>query len=438
MANTRTYVHDEMTVIDAAGNEHVTYHKNTLMDVVTSEKSNVTAVGKIMFATECSTPAATVAKVVTANGFALVNGAHLVVKFTNGITVANATLNVNNLGAKNIKLNGANLPAGIVLANNQIILKYNGTDFDIVGGAGSTRVSNHNTKKIYFIGVDNASLDGTPTNEYYNTTVYVSAAGDTLCSPYFEGNGSKLTALNATQITSGTLNAARLPNSGATAGSYGTSTAVTLGFGDTFNVPYVTVDKYGRATAIKNVAIKLPANPDTDVKVTSTANNSSTYYVNGPTSSATSTGTLVHNTGVYVSGSRLYAPTMQAATHYFSDTAYINATSYTGQSATVKSISAHLEDGLTSTSTSKAATANAARKLSASISSLESTVSGHTTSIANINTSITNLSTSNTNLKSATQTAINSLINQLGTQATFSLSGTTLTITTKSKPSVTV
>lgn len=66
------------------------------------------------------------------------------------------------------------------------------------------------------------------------------------------GDGSGLTTLNASNISSGTLDAARLPTSGATAGSYGPSAAVTGTNNTTMNVPYITVDAHGRVTSISN------------------------------------------------------------------------------------------------------------------------------------------------------------------------------------------
>lgn len=399
MPNTRTFVHTENTIVKKSGDEIVMFAKNTLQDVATDERSKITAVGKIVFSAICNTAAGIAKKTTTVPGYALVEGSHLTVQFINGITVANPTLNVNNTGAKPIMLNGASLPTGVILANNQIILKYNGTSFDVVCGAGPTHVSKDNTKKLYFVGVDDSNLNGTAAKEYFNSSVYVNAAGDTLVSPKFSGDGSNITNMNATQIKSGTLNAARLPASGVIASGYGSSETAILGFGNTFTIPHITVDKYGRITSASNVELTLP-NPDTDVKVSSVANNSAGFYLSGTTNPATSTGTLVHNTGVYVAGSRLYSASMQASTMYFDSAAqYITGSSYTGQAATVGSISAHLEDGLASTATNKAATANAARKLSVGISSL---------------------------------------IGQLGTQATFSLSGSTLTITTKAAPSVTL
>lgn len=55
--------------------------------------------------------------------------------------------------------------------------------------------------------------------------------------------------------TSGTI---YLTKSGATAGSYGDSSAQTPSFGYSFKVPYITVDKYGRVTAISDHNVTLP------------------------------------------------------------------------------------------------------------------------------------------------------------------------------------
>ena len=68
----------------------------------------------------------------------------------------------------------------------------------------------------------------------------------------FSGNGSQLTALNATNITQGTLPADRLPTSGVTSGSYGPTANVTGTNGATINVPQITVDSKGRVTSVVN------------------------------------------------------------------------------------------------------------------------------------------------------------------------------------------
>lgn len=60
------------------------------------------------------------------------------------------------------------------------------------------------------------------------------------------------------QARSGTI---CLTKSGVTAGSYGPSTAATPAAGSSFNVPYLTVDKYGRVTAAVTNTITIPDAP---------------------------------------------------------------------------------------------------------------------------------------------------------------------------------
>ena len=52
--------------------------------------------------------------------------------------------------------------------------------------------------------------------------------------------------------------ATTLADSGVTAGSYGPSTNVSPAHGGTFNVPYITFDAKGRATAASTKTITLP------------------------------------------------------------------------------------------------------------------------------------------------------------------------------------
>ena len=95
-------------------------------------------------------------------------------------------------------------------------------------------------------------------------------ASGSISAASFHGSGSGLISLNASNISTGTLAAARLPSSGATAGSYGPSENATLAHDGTFTVPYITVDTYGRVTGISNKTYTLPSDKDTNTKVTQT------------------------------------------------------------------------------------------------------------------------------------------------------------------------
>lgn len=109
----------------------------------------------------CSTAAATAAKEVTlGTTFELVTGATLIVKFTNAISVASATLAVTHTDldgttttetAKPIYYRGAALAKNLVAAGDRLILRYNGTQYDIMGHLDTntdtkvTKVSYHYT-----------------------------------------------------------------------------------------------------------------------------------------------------------------------------------------------------------------------------------------------------------------------------------------------------
>lgn len=91
----------------------------------------------------CTTAGATAAKTVTlGTTFELVTGATILVTFTNGITVDGATLAVTHTpiggsstteAAKAIYYRGAALGADMVKAGAKVLLRYNGTQFDILG-----------------------------------------------------------------------------------------------------------------------------------------------------------------------------------------------------------------------------------------------------------------------------------------------------------------
>lgn len=80
----------------------------------------------------CSTAVGTAAKTVTMSSYALVAHGICAIKFTNGNTAANPTLNINSKGAKAIYWNGAACPTNLIKPNDVVIMMYS-TQYHIVG-----------------------------------------------------------------------------------------------------------------------------------------------------------------------------------------------------------------------------------------------------------------------------------------------------------------
>lgn len=78
----------------------------------------------------------------------------------------------------------------------------------------------------------------------------------------------------------------------------------TLAWGGTFTIPSITYDAQGHITGKSTTTMTMPANPNSDTKVTTTAQTSSKIYVTGCTGATT--GTLQYNTNVYISGNVMY------------------------------------------------------------------------------------------------------------------------------------
>lgn len=125
----------------------------------------------------CTTAAATPAKEVTLGTiFSLVTGCTLLVKFTHGITSENSTLAVTHTvdgasvteTAKPIYLNGSALEANIIQAGASIMLRYNGSQYDIIGGGGqaSDAYTKAQTDALLNAKVDKVTGKGLSTNDY--------------------------------------------------------------------------------------------------------------------------------------------------------------------------------------------------------------------------------------------------------------------------------
>ena len=84
----------------------------------------------------CTTAAATAAKAVTLASYTLAVGGYVSVKFSESITVANATLNIDGKGAKPIFFNGAALAANVIKANDIVTFVYDGTNYNLVSVDG--------------------------------------------------------------------------------------------------------------------------------------------------------------------------------------------------------------------------------------------------------------------------------------------------------------
>lgn len=126
----------------------------------------------------CSTAAATAAKTVTVSDIIFGTGKTICVKFTNGISVANATLAVTYNDADNVSqttgaipiyYRGAALGANLVKAGGSVMLNYNGTQIDVIGDltpSGFQITSDEETGYDEFEAFGNATITEDDTNGY--------------------------------------------------------------------------------------------------------------------------------------------------------------------------------------------------------------------------------------------------------------------------------
>ncbi len=94
----------------------------------------------------CSTAAGTAGKTVDCSGYTLVAGAEVTVKFTVTNTAANPTLNVAGTGAKPIWYKGA--AVGRIPGGSTYTLRYNGTQYEIVGDIASKEAAKAGTFSV--------------------------------------------------------------------------------------------------------------------------------------------------------------------------------------------------------------------------------------------------------------------------------------------------
>lgn len=112
----------------------------------------------------CTTASATAAKEVTfGTTFSFTDGATALVRFTYGISAENATLAVTytdssgssiTTDAKAIYYRGAALPAGLVQPKDTLLIKYNGTQWDVIGTLNTDTTYDAGTAALLETGTD--------------------------------------------------------------------------------------------------------------------------------------------------------------------------------------------------------------------------------------------------------------------------------------------
>ena len=85
----------------------------------------------------CTTAATTAAKTVAISNFLLLKNGIIAVRFTAGIQVAEATLNVNSQGAKPIYINGEPVQPGDIRAGQTAMMAYDGSHWNITSIVGN-------------------------------------------------------------------------------------------------------------------------------------------------------------------------------------------------------------------------------------------------------------------------------------------------------------
>nr|WP_278548404.1 hypothetical protein [Catenibacterium mitsuokai] len=145
-----------------------------------------------------STAAGTAAKVATIANYKLVTGALVLIEFTATNTAANPTLNISSTGAKAIYYNGAAVTASYLKAQHIYMMRYNGTQYDIVGDidtAGTdTKVTNtlNNAAKAFVTGTTSSSTN-TGTQVFDSGVFLETVAGGLRVTSLNIGDGARLT-----------------------------------------------------------------------------------------------------------------------------------------------------------------------------------------------------------------------------------------------------
>lgn len=123
----------------------------------------------------CSTKSNVSAKTVSYSGFKLVTGSSVKVKFINGNTAENPTLNVNSTGEKQITYLGAPISKTVIKEHGVYEFLFDGTNWDFVGSIDNDDSTLLNNAALTGVPTAPTASDGTSTTQIA-TTAFVQNA----------------------------------------------------------------------------------------------------------------------------------------------------------------------------------------------------------------------------------------------------------------------
>ncbi len=175
----------------------------------------------------CATAEATVDKVVSLTGYVLLKNGMVSVKFTYAVP-ANATLNINGKGAKNIFYRGTKITAGIIVAGDIATFVFDGTQYHLIAidSRNANTVNGHTvesnvpanavfTDTVYTLPTAGSSLGGVKT-----TSTVTSTTGLTPCPiisgiPYYKDTNNTYNIMTgSTTSTAGKSGLVPAPSTG--------------------------------------------------------------------------------------------------------------------------------------------------------------------------------------------------------------------------------
>ena len=274
-----------------------------------------TTAGTIDSNSRCAAYTATISGI----GTTLTAGTVIYIKM-HAKSAANATLDVNNIGAKSIYWRTSAVTNDKLGLNYIFMLVYDGTnwvipyDYDTnysatslgfgygtcstaeATAAKTASITNYtlstggivSIKFTYGVPADatlNINSKGAK-SIYYNEaaiTNNIIKAGDTATFIY-DGTQYQLIAINFVNVSRSN-----------------TTSTVSPAYGATFTaIDSITTNDRGQVIEVNTKTVTLPSDNNTDTKVTNSVNTTAKAYITGTTASTTNTGTQIFDTGVYV------------------------------------------------------------------------------------------------------------------------------------------